>query len=53
MFKDFKSDNMIKGLSQALTGEIFLPKELIIKKGETSTSMYFIVEGTVHVLSDD
>ena len=53
MFKEFKSDNMIKELSLALTGHIYLPDDIIIKKGEIGYEMYFLVEGSVHVLGDD
>ena len=53
MFKSFNSDNMIRELCLALEGQIYLPLDYIITKDEVGDEMYFIVEGTVHVIAAD
>jgi voltage-gated potassium channel len=53
MFKDFGSENLIKDLCLALTGQIYLPQDYIILKDTIGAEMYFIVEGSVHVIATD
>ena len=53
MFKDFGSENLIKELSLALIGQIFLPQDYIIIKDTIGNEMFFIVEGSVHVIAAD
>lgn len=53
MFKDFGSENLIKDLCLALTGQIYLPQDYIILKDTIGAEMYFIVEGSVHVIAAD
>jgi CRP-like cAMP-binding protein len=53
MFRSLKSDNMIHELCLALEGQIYLPQDFIISKGEVGDEMYFIVEGSVHVIAGD
>lgn len=48
LFKELKSDE-VKFLSQNIN-EIFLPKgKEVVKKGETGSTMYILVEGLLHV----
>lgn len=53
MFNDFGSENFMKELCLALTGHIYLPQDYIILKDTIGAEMYFIVEGSVHVIAAD
>jgi CRP-like cAMP-binding protein len=53
MFKEYKSENLIRKLAVVLESTIYLPGDFIIYKGDIGEEMYFIAEGTVRSLSDD
>ena len=53
MFKEYKSENMIRQLSCVLESVIYLPGDYIIYKGDVGEEMYFIAEGSVFLLSED
>ena len=53
MFKEYKSENLIRKLAVVLESTIYLPGDFILYKGEIGEEMYFIAEGSVRILSDD
>ena len=53
MFKDFNSENLVKELTFVLKNVIFTPGDYIIQKDQMGEEMYFIQEGTVHVIGGD
>ena len=53
MFAEYGSENLIRGLCAVLRGIIFLPNDFIIEKGTVGEEMYFIVEGSVHIIASD
>jgi hypothetical protein len=50
IFKNLKSENLIRELCLALKGQIYLPGDLIINKGDIASDVYFIVDGNVHMV---
>lgn len=53
MFKEYKSENLIRKLAVVLESCIYLPGDFILYKGDMGEEMYFIAEGSVRQLSDD
>ena len=53
MFKEYKSENLIRKLAVVLESCIYLPGDFILYKGDIGEEMYFIAEGSVRQLSDD
>lgn len=53
IFKNLQSENLIRELCLALHGMIFLPMDLIVSQGDIAREIFFIVDGTVHVLAND
>jgi F-box/leucine-rich repeat protein 7 len=53
MFKSFKSENLIRDLSFAMTSAIYMPGDYIITKDQEGEEMFFIIEGTVSVIGSD
>ena len=47
------NDDVLKELSSWLESAIFLPLDYVIYKDDMGDEMYFLVEGKVHVLSED
>ncbi|KAI9209110.1 cyclic nucleotide-binding-like protein [Polychytrium aggregatum] len=52
MFAD-APESFIDGLAMSVTTETFVPGQLIISKDEEADSMFFIMRGTVEVISTD
>lgn len=53
IFKDLNSENLIRELCTALKGKIYLPLDMVVNKGDIAHEIFFIVDGTVHVLASD
>ena len=56
IFKNLKSENLIRELCLALESLFYLPQDfihaqLIVKKGDTANDVFIIVDGTVYLLS--
>jgi CRP-like cAMP-binding protein len=46
-------DHFIQSIAVKLIPQIFLPGSYIIYKGDIGNEMFFIIEGSVNVLSPD
>ena len=53
MFKDFRSENLIKELAYVLSNTIYMPGDYIILKDQIGEEMYFIIEGQAQVIAAD
>jgi CRP-like cAMP-binding protein len=53
IFKNLRSENLIRELCLALKGQLYLPNDSIINKGDIASDVYFIVDGTVHMMEAD
>jgi len=49
IFKNLKSENLIRELCLALESLFYLPQDFIVKKGDTANEVFIIVDGTVYV----
>ena len=49
IFKNLKSENLIRELCLALESLFYLPQDFIVKKGDTANDVFIIVDGTVYV----
>ena len=53
MFKDFRSENLIKELAFVLTNTIYMPEDYIFMKDQIGLEMYFMIEGHAEAIGDD
>lgn len=53
MLRIYKSENLIREICYQLKSKIFMPDDVIIMKGQNAEEMYFLVEGSANLISDD
>ncbi|UZR94539.1 cyclic nucleotide-gated ion channel [Chondrinema litorale] len=47
------SDNFIKEIAMFLEPELVTPEDIIFKKGDVGSAMYFLVRGTLKIIDDE
>ena len=53
LFKDYANPDFISSLAASMKPRIYVDGAFIIKKGEIGRAMFFLLKGTVDVVSED